>query len=162
MRGEIINLVVALSNVFGLWPLYTSYYNTDRFFYYEPHLIFVMIIATFLMHISERKHNLPGLLFGNYSNYLLWFDRIMAWIMSFYVFLIVIDTVLLIMSNDGTKGLYNNLSGFGLVFFDISMALASLHLSERIEPNYNSQEWFAFWHIIWHYLAYDILYRVIN
>lgn len=152
MRGEIINLIVASSNLFGLWPLYKSYYgNHQKLFDHEPLLILIMIIASFLMHISERKHNLPGLLFGDHCNWFLWFDRIMAWTLSLYVglYLCIIGYV------------FVHRIAFGLVFLKMFIGLQCLYASEHIEPPYYPQEWFALWHIVWHYFAYDILFIVV-
>src|SRR5947208_14941252 len=67
------NLIVTVSNLVGIFPLWRS---TNI---YEQYIIFLIIICSCLMHLSERKHYLPGIWpFKLYSNLFLRMDRIMS------------------------------------------------------------------------------------
>ena len=69
------NILNAVSNLFGIIPLCISIYYQS---YYEALLIFNVILASIIYHLSETSHNLPGILLKKYSNYLLAIDRIFA------------------------------------------------------------------------------------
>ena len=127
------NWIVSLSNyIFGLPVLYAAQ---------QPHqvlLVTMTITASFLMHISETKHNLPGVYpFNQWSQYFLWFDRVMAILSATYVLY--------------TTGILQlPMATIGFVF---------LALSERIEWNH---AWFAVTHIIWHACAFYMLYKAVE
>lgn len=63
MNGKLVNLIVTISNIFGLIPLCESINEK----YFEVTLITQVTVASILMHISETKHNLPGVYFVSYS-----------------------------------------------------------------------------------------------
>jgi hypothetical protein len=75
-----INIIVASSNIVGVYGL-IKYSIFSKPWY----IVFSAMLASFLMHISETKHNLPGVLFVKYSYLLLWLDRIVAISTSLYV-----------------------------------------------------------------------------
>lgn len=138
---EIINILVTLSNIFGLIPLVKSFQNEN---YLETIFIFLIVLASCLMHISERKHGLPGYALIRYSNEMLWFDRITA-ILA------------------GTYGLYKVIINPNLVLSCILMKLGfgimSLYISEILCGT--DQIPFAFFHSVWHALAYWALADVL-
>lgn len=134
-----INLLVAFSNIVGIFPL-LKVFNKNNIF--ETILIGLMIIASFLMHISETKHNLPGFLFTKHSYKLLWFDRIMAYICSAYIIYKIVY----------------NIHILNQLVFEIFAGLFSLFISEVCVKEPLS---FMFFHIIWHFIAYDILYKIL-
>lgn len=73
LNGKQINLIVAASNIFGIIPIY---YSNN---FYEKVWVWTIILASILMHLSERKHRLPGVYpFNLFTKQFLWFDRIMA------------------------------------------------------------------------------------
>lgn len=69
-----INTIVSTSNLYALY-----------FIKQQPYIIIPMI-ASILMHLSERKHNLPGIYpFNLYSTQFLWLDRIIAVSSGLYI-----------------------------------------------------------------------------
>lgn len=126
----LVNWIVSLSNyVFGLPVLYAAR---------QPHqvlLVTMTIAASFLMHISETKHGLPGVYpFNQWSWYFLQFDRVMAIASGGYV-----------LYKTGIMQLPMATIGFVI-----------LALSERVERGH---AWFAVTHILWHACAFYMLYN---
>jgi hypothetical protein len=70
-----INIIVTLSNIFGLLPIYTALNKSNHI---GLIISLLAVLGSIMQHISERKHNLPGIVFIEYSNVLLNFDRITA------------------------------------------------------------------------------------
>ena len=139
--GKLVNFIVTISNLWGLYPLFKSLSQSH---YCESLLIFLTVLASFLMHISETKHQLPGLYFINYSYPLLWFDRIMAVTSSIYVFTKIWTNWFILFQN--------------YLLFKIILGLSLNYVSERKSILY----WdFMFSHVIWHLIAYQILYDII-
>lgn len=131
-----INIVVALSNVYGL-----QIFETNISFYHK--LIYLLtIIFSSLMHLSERKHKLNGVkYFNKYSNLFLWLDRIFAYI----------ATILVLIE------LYYNINKLYNILNYAIIGLVSLFISENIAK---SKLIFMIFHIIWHIMAYHIIYLV--
>jgi hypothetical protein len=129
-----INLIVTLSNLYGLVPIYysTGYYRL---------WISVIVSASVLMHLSETKHQLPGIYpFNQFSKQFLWFDRIMAYTPVIYV---------------GYMYIVNNVNLFEHLFNPIFIiGSICLLLSEGIKGN---KYFFATTHSIWHVCAYHTI-----
>ena len=73
--------IVTASNVFSLIPIF-SFLRTGR--YGGALITGCASIASIFMHISETKHELPGLWLAKYSNYFLNIDRFFAGIAGMY------------------------------------------------------------------------------
>ncbi len=72
INGKMINLVVASSNLVGLY----DWSQVDF-------MILLMIVCSVLMHLSETKHGLLGIYpFNLWSYQFLWLDRIMAYVLT--------------------------------------------------------------------------------
>ena len=100
-------------------------------------LVSVTLLSSLLMHVSERKHNLPGLILGKYHALLLNCDRTTAILSAGYmVYLLSVRQSLLWMQ--GLKGL---------------LALITNFLSE----NFRVDDWYSFWHGLWHVSAFYLL-----
>ena len=131
------NLIVSLSNLYGL-RIFTLNLNKWQKLFFSS-----IIGSSILMHLSERKHSLPGIYpFNKYSNLFLWFDRIMAILGLSYVML----------------NMNNNL--FRDVVFEGLCGLALLGISENF--NKIGKIGFLITHSFWHVIAYDVIYKVIK
>lgn len=130
LNGKFVNWAVCLSNfVFGI-PIFKYTKGNDRY------LLGTMILASALMHISETKHNLPGIYpFNKWSWYFLNLDRGMALSITLYV-------------------LYYFNKGMPIPFKLGIIGLICLGLSEKFEYGLI---WFMINHSIWHYCAFTIL-----
>jgi len=140
LRGEYINALVALSNIFGLPLFFLSMTWTFTV------ICFYMIIFSVLMHLSDRKHNLPGIYpFNKLTTVFLWCDRIMAYICS----LVIIYYMYINWTTTSSSLIYYGLFG-----------LFSMIISELIIDN----QWIAFavFHSIWHFVAYSLFYVVMS
>ena len=111
---------------------------------YEKLENFLMVLASILMHLSEKKHGLNGIYpFNDFSYQFLWFDRIMAYWCILRVIIKInncpIDQI----------GCHLILGLFGL-----SLNL----LSEKFPYKYIIP--YAIMHCIWHLIAYYIKIKV--
>lgn len=136
---SLINWIVSASNIYGLVPIY---YSSG----YHRLWISTVVSASVLMHLSERKHGLPGIYpFNKYSNLFLWCDRIMAYSIVLY-------------------SIWNWPRTLELITTDYTVApimgvgLTSLLLSEGLVC---SKGFFAFTHSIWHVCAFHLCYLFI-
>lgn len=96
------------------------------------------------MHLSETKHNLPGIYpFNKYSLFFLNLDRLTAYSAMFWIIYLVVS---------------NKIYSTALIIESV-LALVSLYLSENYPLNKTQ---FTVMHSIWHLLAFDIAYRVVT
>jgi len=138
--NKITNILNATSNLFGIIPLSISLYHKS---YYEALLIFGAMFASILYHISETHHNLTGLIFTKYTNYLLFIDRIFAIIALVYgVYLIYI----------------NNYIYYSIISINIIIGIFALLFSELFG---NYPIIYTLFHCIWHCIAFIILALII-
>lgn len=120
-----INTIVASSNLVAIGALYQYEYFSKPWW-----IILSAMIASFLMHISETKHNLPGVWLVQYSNQLLWIDRLTA-----------VSTGLYILP-------YLTKSTFITGVIGLTCNVISEHVSGYL---------FVLFHVIWHILAFGIM-----
>jgi hypothetical protein len=129
--GEWVNHIVCMSNIVGLaavraartWP--------------QLLLATAAVLASGLMHLSERKHGLPGVApFGRWPRAFLWLDRVVAYLSTAYV---------------GYHLFWNDMP---LPIVTALVGCVALLLSERVEGGH---VWFAVTHSLWHLCAYRIL-----
>ena len=138
LKGEQINLIVAASNVAGIPLLFVSN-NSIYTFIFSLTLLF-----SILMHLSEKKHNLPGVYPLNvWSHIFLWCDRIMAYICGFIC----------------CAHLYNHWSMVPNWLFNYGIFGISLGLISEVIIN-NQWTSFVIMHCSWHYVAYNFIYLV--
>lgn len=124
------NLLLAFSNLYGIIGCVNAF-NKQQ--YLDMGIIFFAMSASFFFHLSERKHQLPGILpFSNYTWKLLWLDRIGA-VLAFLRFL---------------PRSFSNPFVFGQGLLGIIM----MGVSESI-PNPS----FTPYHLLWHILAFKSL-----
>lgn len=133
----VTHLIVSGSNIFGFIPIY-SLFNSRR--YYGSLLVSAAVSASISMHLTETKHNLPGLHLSKYSNQFLWLDRVIAWMTGLYG--------LYLFYTNPHKTIYQ-------VILPIMGAISSL-----IGENTMNLALYITTHTIWHGLAYLSLYLV--
>lgn len=93
--------------------------------------------ASALMHLSERKHGLPGVApFASWSTAFLWADRLTAYCLAAYVAHCVL------------------VGGMAVPWLPAVTGGLALLLSEHVE---GGPLWFAATHSLWHICAYRIL-----
>lgn len=134
----LINIIVALSNLYGL-RIFTLNLSI-----YEMIFMGTLMIASILMHLSEVKHDLPGIYpFDKLSNEFLWFDRIMANLALVFILYKIYQNPMLFddIINEGLIGLF-------LVV-----------VSERINIG---KIGFMITHSAWHVIAFDIIYKILE
>jgi hypothetical protein len=125
----LINVLVALSNLVAL-----GYAGEHQPFLLAP------MTASFLYHLAETKHGLPGVFFLNrFTLQLLVLDRAMAILSALYLCTVLID--------QGRVHLFC----VPKVLITGTVALLCLAISELAD------RWFAVFHILWHVLAFDTL-----
>ncbi len=130
-----INLIVTLSNIFGVSALCRSY-NKSKL---EFGIILSSIIGSILQHLSDLKHGQQGLLFLQYSKQLLWLDR---------------STAILAASYFSIKMYKNNLLFTKQTLIKAFVGLTFMAVSENINLGLNV---FALTHSVWHFFAYSLL-----
>lgn len=154
--SQIVNIVVAFSNFYGLKIL------TLDLNYFQICFFTTVIIASFLMHISEQKHGLHGISpFSSFSNKFLWLDRITAnFAMLYILYSIHIDYCFWhqTYSFDSIKEYILQGECFNVIFPYLLLGFSSLAISENW-PNIN-KILFVVTHCIWHYCAFEIIYIV--
>ena len=102
------------------------------------------------MHLSERKHNLPGVPFFNqYSEIFLLWDRATA-------LTGVVHVLVAMFIEYGLHGMTDLLQR---MFYQSLIGLAFLTVSENIDYGLN---FFTITHCIWHFIAFDILSKAIG
>ncbi len=125
------NYAVCASNVFGLLAVMAAHNPV------QMALAGATVGASALMHISERKHGLPGVEpFATHSTLFLWTDRVTAYAAAAYVL----------------HGVVN--CGMPIPWETVLVGGVALLLSERFE---RGPVWFAATHSVWHLCAYRIL-----
>lgn len=124
-----VNYVVAGSNVLALGPIWCA-----PTAWHAALAVAAMVASTF-MHISERKHNLPGVApFNTWSKQIEWADRVVAYASIAFVLLRVL-----------THSVSPWVWPIGLG------GLAMLGLAEHCE---RGPAWFVVTHCTWHACAY--------
>lgn len=135
-----INLIVALSNIFGVIP---ALYMLNKQLWISI-LFFNMTLASVLMHLSETKHGLPGIYpFNKYSGFFLNLDRVMAIGSALImIFLVVYYEVY-------------NVCIFGYVMVGVLLGWYSERVCE-------SKIMFMVSHGLWHMIAFTSSYYVLS
>jgi hypothetical protein len=132
------NFLVATSNLIVGIP--TLYWGSSSATFY---VTFAAMVASFIYHLSETKHDLPGLPHLNkYSWQLLQIDRFFAVIAALYI-----AWQYFYFMNWFQNEQVHTLSIVGFIF---------LYLSELVNCNDNPW-WFTITHSIWHFCAFSIL-----
>ena len=129
------NIIVSLSNLSGFY-----FFNFSLDFYIFP------MLASILYHLSETKHNLPGIYpFNNYTFYLLQLDRIFA-VISF----------LLIMNKLNFHIFILGIIGFLFLFLSEQDTILN-----KIGFNIELNVWiFTITHCLWHIIAFYCLSKI--
>lgn len=128
---NIVNGVMALTNIFALPAIYTIHTSPI-----QNWIAIMVMISSTLMHLSERKHNLPGIYPFNVKSQLwLNLDRIVSIIGVLYM-------------------TYKNLY---VVNYWIAgtIGLMSLFVSEFFSEGVII---YVFFHVYWHIIVYYILF----
>jgi hypothetical protein len=120
------------TNVIALVPLWKYITKKD---YIGSLICCSSFVASCLMHMSETKHNLPGIHFKEYSNILLNIDRFFAFFLSGYA---------------GSNFLKNP-TLFPVITFGIGI-IASI-----IGETTNNLTKYTIFHTIWHLFSYGTL-----
>lgn len=140
------NIIVASSNLIAVYFVLISETSgtTNNSFIYVP------MIASFIYHLAETKHNLPGIYPLNlYAYKLLWVDRICAVLSAAYV----------------TISIYSYPKIMTAKFLLIGIfGLGSLLYSERdfLKGFVVNKTEFVISHTIWHFAAFFCLSCVLG
>lgn len=128
-------MIVTLSNLAALPAIFQATSTLDR-----AVSIFVMLASMF-MHISERKHNLPGIPpLNKWSYQLELVDKSAAWLAGAYF---ILNNVPLLLAN------------YPLVIFGLLM----ITLAERVEAGYM---FFMVTHLLWHFSVYRMIFLFVT
>lgn len=130
------NIIVAYSNFIAL----LAFKKVNNY-------VFIPMMASFIYHLSETKHNLPGIsILNNYSEFLLEIDRFFAVISGLYVLTKLI--------NHKQKCSFYIIGIIGFI---------SLLYSEKdyFYPTINEIE-YLITHCIWHFAAFYCLLETLN
>jgi hypothetical protein len=104
--------------------------------------------ASVLMHITETKHNLPGLCWSSYSNIFLNIDRVFAGLTGLYGCYLYFD-----------KNKNLPISGYDTTPV-LTLLLGSLCL--KLGEMTNNLYAYNLFHNIWHYCAFKSLEQVVH
>lgn len=144
-----MNFIMAIGSIAPLFVIPIL----DIYVYKHIMMVFAVVVASFLMHISERKHHLPGIHpFNECSQVFLQFDRAVSVLVGLYLVYQV------------TANVRINVR----LFFVIISAFMSLWISEKPEqwglrtarPSVFSYTFFAVTHTLWHALAFSIMFII--
>jgi hypothetical protein len=144
-----VNAIVAASNIFCLIPVVVAFTKRD-----PVGLVALYAgIASTLMHLAESKHRLPGLMFRDYHNELLWLDRVTALMAGSYA--------VYCWWVGGANSLVWLTALPGLVCLFVSENLCDWPEMTRSSGNATTvrqyemgRRYFCAWHCAWHVLAY--------
>jgi uncharacterized membrane protein len=131
---KIQNLFLAITNLIALPTIIHTQHYLNKVI-----VIFAMV-ASILMHLSEKKHNLSGIHpFNRFAWLFLQIDRVVALISGLYVLYMV-------------PAFTPKLLAIGIA------GLSCMAISEHIAKEIN---WFVFWHTCWHICAFCAMYVVL-
>lgn len=146
----IINIIVAVSNLSAILM------SRDINFKYK-HIIYYPMIASYLYHLAETKHNLIGIYPLNlYSGLLLNIDRFFAIYAIAHVLYIIYKYPILINNNL----IVTSIIGTGFLLYsecDVFWKLCIFESSDNI-----SLFKFMCCHCIWHLLAFYLLTNIVK
>ena len=131
----IVNVIVTLSNVAALPSIMAATSLVDRV------VITSIMVASTLMHASERKHKLPGLHpFNKLANQFLFIDRSLSYITGAYFVYYYWPVIL---------------SNYYLALFGVVV----VRLAEGYEGGY---VFFTITHVLWHFSVFRMTYLIVN
>lgn len=139
--SQYLNLIVTLTNIAAIVPIDYAYKNG---LYLDMILLFCVMCASMLHHISGINRGLDGIMFLSYANELLWLDRIVA-------FLSISRILYLVYKHN----IYNKSNSYDHML--ISVALFCLFYSDVILQNNNTfskQFRYCLTHSLWHISAF--------
>jgi len=139
---EYLNIIISITNIVAIIPIIKSIslkkYNLAIF-------IFFTMMASFIYHMSEHIHGLPGCFLMEYSEVLLFIDRIFA----LFTILYGINQVI---------NIYKNKLLDYKIFVMAGIAITFITLSELFG---NNPYYWTFFHSIWHISAFLTLEIII-
>ncbi len=143
------NILVALSNLYFYFLVKDKNIN--------PVLYFPMI-ASFVYHLAETRHKLPGILLLNkYDSYILVFDRIGAAISSlFIVYKLYYYTMLLTFDF-----IFTSVFGFACLVYSDRDIFAKIIFNSNNDKIIVSHTEYTITHIIWHLCAFRCFAHVV-
>lgn len=134
MQSQIINIITSLTNLYGIAAFSSCQSHLDKA------VIANCILASSLMHLSERKHGLVGIYpFNKFSTFFLNYDRVSSSSLVIYT----------ILTKDVTFVFHTLYPYIGML---------SLFLSEKVCVN--NKLFFTVTHNIWHIAAFHCLYLI--
>jgi hypothetical protein len=132
---EYLNIIIAVTNFVAFIPIIISIMMKK---YILALFIFLTMMSSFIYHLSEHRHGLPGFIFMEYSEELLFIDRVFATFAILYGVLKII--------NDNFKHSIDptifNMVGISLLFIILS------------ELHGNDPYYWTFYHSLWHIFAF--------
>ena len=144
---EVINILNAVTNVFGLLA-----FNIPGLSWYDRALVGLTIMASVLMHLSERKHYLPGIKpFSLWAKWFLFLDRYTA---------IQMGSILIYYT--WRYNLWEMIFPKSYIWVAILVGLLSVLMSETVFVHNTTFDKIGFvvFHTIWHFLAYSIIFNI--
>lgn len=161
---KLINQIVASSNLIALWFMY-KYNCLDNTYIYFP------MLASILYHLSETKHNLPGIYpFNLYTHQLLQLDRVFAVLSFIKCALTIYHNPEIIMINNYHLLILSIIAFICLMYSERDIIYTNVQYicNKNKTKNKNNnllfkvhKMEFAITHCIWHVLAYYLLINII-
>jgi len=139
---EYLNIIISVTNFTAFIPITKSLIIGN---YKLALFIFLTMMASFIYHMSEHIHGLPGYFLMEYSADLLFIDKFFATFAVLYGILKVIDLYIYESIN------YN-------IFIMAGTSISFIILSEIFG---NNPYYWTFFHSIWHILSFLTLYMII-
>jgi hypothetical protein len=133
---EQINVIIAVTNFVALIPMIKSILMGD---YILGVLIFSMMMASFISHLAESRHGLPGYWLVEYFAILNWIDIILAIILIGYNY-------------NRINMIYFKLSEFPNNTITLGLTAIVFWFIAQLSGN-NTYRWSVF-HSIWHVVAF--------
>ena len=147
--SQLLTFIVTITNLAALPTIQFAY---SKSMYLDGILIFFAMIGSILHHISATNRGLDPILFVEYSNELLWFDRIAA--------VLAISRILYLVY---IYNLYNTATNAD--FFLVFVTLSCLFYSDvilRINKIFTDQLRYCAIHSAWHILAFICAKQVLS
>lgn len=142
MPRVIYNIILASSHIFGIQLFKSSNTLLKNIFYAT------ILCTSTLMHISDRKHGLPGVpILNSYHKLFLNLDRFTA--MSGVIYSVYKFSQLLMNNNIERHMILDSIIGLSALFLSENYHLFYKHNTKII--------FHTITHVIWHYYAFKLL-----
>ena len=151
--------IVSLSNLYGM-VIFSNNLSVFQSIFFSN-----VILASILMHLSEKKHKLPGVFpFNKYSSLFLWYDRIMAQLATSYILYNLYSDYIHFNGSYSVGSFFSYLIGNNNLASKILsrglIGLFFLWISENVHSI--GKYGFMVSHSLWHFFAFDIIMETVR